>query len=167
MGLPLHPDTKDTKMEFYKFEGDTKKDIEYRLLNPSEKRDYVYNMIIKHIVTEKDYHDSDFSISMLAEIIGCPMSAIRKVLADRFQMTFYPFIDKYRIEEAKSMLQDKSYLDLRIGDIALRVGFESRDVFETNFRNLVGTSAEKYRLQYCGRPPRKEKPRRRNIMNNI
>ena len=61
---------------------------------------------------------------------------------------FHNFINDYRIEEAKKILQDKNYNDINILNIAFKSGFQSKSVFNRVFKQITGKSPKDYRTSF-------------------
>ena len=61
---------------------------------------------------------------------------------------FHNFINDYRIEEAKKILQDKNYSDTNILNIAFKSGFQSKSVFNRVFKQITGKSPKDYRSSF-------------------
>ena len=63
-------------------------------------------------------------------------------------MNYTSFVNKYRIEEAMSILIDKRYQDLRIEEVSDMVGFSNRQSFYASFYKLIGITPRAYRLKH-------------------
>ena len=61
---------------------------------------------------------------------------------------FHNFINDYRIEEAKKILEDKNFSDTTILDIAYKSGFQSKSVFNRVFKQITGKSPKDYRSSF-------------------
>lgn len=98
----------------------------YRSLVSPHMMDEMQEKIVKIIVFDKKYKDKDYSAKKLAEEIGTNTRYISAVVNTRFHCNFTSFINKYRIEEAMSLLVDKRYIDLNVADIGDMVGSSSK-----------------------------------------
>ena len=105
----------------------------YRSLVSPHMMDEMQEKIMKIIVFDKKYRDKDYSAKKLAEEIGTNTRYISAVVNTRFHCNFTSFINKYRIEEAMSLLVDKRYIDLNVADIGDMVGFANRQSFYASF----------------------------------
>lgn len=65
-----------------------------------------------------------------------------RVFKKEMGTTFNSFLNEVRIEKSKSLLRNN---DLKMVDIALRVGFESQSYFTKVFKKLTGVSPLQYR----------------------
>lgn len=99
------------------------------------------------IMREKKPHlQNDITIDLLGETLDIPSRDLSILINRHFQKNFWEFINYYRIEEAKRYLSDKKYDNKSITDIYLEVGFNSKSVFNTFFKKLVGVTPSVYRL---------------------
>lgn len=117
-----------------------KKPVHEKLLNPeyAEKIDSVMR-------SEKPYLMADITLDMLAEKLAIPARDLSMIINRHFDNNFYEFINNYRIEEAKKILIDPKNKDKTITDVYLEVGFNSKSVFNTFFKKIVGQTPSEYR----------------------
>ncbi len=117
-----------------------KKPAQEKLLNPeyAEKIDSVMR-------SEKPYLMADITLDVLAERLAIPARDLSMIINRHFDNNFYEFINNYRIEEAKKILIDPKNRDKTITDIYLEVGFNSKSVFNTFFKKIVGQTPSEYR----------------------
>ena len=69
---------------------------------------------------------------------------LSQVLNETAGLKFRDYLAQHRIEEAKRLLADPEE-DLRIEDIAERVGYFSKSSFNTTFRRLTGVTPSQFR----------------------
>ncbi|MFZ0597901.1 MAG: helix-turn-helix domain-containing protein, partial [Flavobacterium sp.] len=55
------------------------------------------------------------------------------------------FINRYRIEEAKKMIQDPNMEHLSLMGIAFEVGFNSKTVFNTTFKKSTNQTPSEFK----------------------
>lgn len=120
----------------------------YRSLVSPHMMDEMQEKIMKIIVFDKKYKDKDYSAKKLAEEIGTNTRYISAVVNTRFHCNFTSFINKYRIEEAMSLLVDKRYIDLNVADIGDMVGFANRQSFYASFYKILGITPRDYRIKH-------------------
>lgn len=124
------------------------KEATYRsLVNPT-LMDELKEKILNIIVMQKKYKDKDYSAKQLAEDLGTNTRYISAVVNVKFHMNYTSFVNKYRIEEAMSILVDKRYQDLRIEEVSDMVGFSNRQSFYASFYKFIGITPKEYRLQH-------------------
>lgn len=117
-----------------------KKSTQEKLLNPeyAEKIDGIMR-------TQKTYLNPELTLDMLAETLGIAAKDLSMIINRHFNLNFYEFVNGYRIEEAKKRLTDPANKEKTITDIYLEVGFNSKSVFNTFFKKLVGKTPSEYR----------------------
>ena len=127
-----------------------KKDKEaiYRSLVSPQLMDELKERILDVIVMQKKYKDSGYSARQLAEDLDTNTRYVSAVMNVRFHMNYTSFVNKYRIEEAMSILVDKRYQDLSIEEVSDMVGFANRQSFYASFYKIMGITPRDYRLQH-------------------
>jgi AraC-like DNA-binding protein len=119
-----------------------KKPIPEKLLNPEFAQ-----KIDSSMRSNKHYLLADITLDMLAEKLDMPPKDLSMIINRHFNSNFYEFINGYRIEEAKHLLIDPKNKHKTITDIYLEVGFNSKSVFNTFFKKIVGTTPSEFRHQ--------------------
>lgn len=130
--------------------------------------DVMQEKILDIIVMQKKYRDKDYSAKKLAEDLGTNTRYISAVVNVRFHTNYTSFVNKYRIDEAMSILVDKRYQDLRIEEVSDMVGFSNRQSFYASFFRVVGITPRDYRLQHLKQHPAMmaKKPRKTKATKN-
>ena len=129
------------------------KEAAYRSLVSPRMMDEMQEKIMNIIVMQKKYRDKDYSAKKLAEDLGTNTRYISAVVNVRFHMNYTSFVNKYRIDEAMSLLVDKRYQDLRMEEVSDMVGFANRQAFYASFFRIVGMTPRDYRLQHLMQHP--------------
>lgn len=119
----------------------------YRTLVSPALMDDLKEKILNVIVMQKKYKDKDYSAKRLAEDLGTNTRYISAVVNVRFHMNYTSFINKYRIEEAMSILVDRRYQDLSIEAVSDMVGFANRQSFYASFYKFMGITPKAYRIK--------------------
>ena len=107
----------------------------YRGLVSPKMMDEMQEKIMNIIVMQKRYRDKDYSAKKLAEDLGTNTRYISAVVNVRFHMNYTSFVNKYRIDEAMSILVDKRYQSLRMEEVSDMVGFSNRQSFYASTRS--------------------------------
>ena len=129
------------------------KEAVYRSLVSPRLMDEMKEKILNIIVMQKKYKDKNYSAKRLAEDLGTNTRYVSAVVNVRFHMNYASFINKYRIEEAMSILVDKRYQDLRMEEVNDMVGFTNRQSFYASFYKLMNMTPRDYRLQHLQQHP--------------
>ncbi len=106
------------------------------------------NEILKRarkVMTEKKlFLKKDLTQKEVAQEIGIQSYIFGKVLNENFGDNFNRFVNEYRVEKAKEILVDPSYLNSTIYAVVHDSGFKTESVFYTNFKKIVGMTPKEY-----------------------
>jgi AraC-like DNA-binding protein len=102
------------------------------------------NKLKQLIYTEKVYLDNDLSLPKLSKKLEASYNETSFLINELYHDNFYNFINKYRIEEAKTLLLSEKYSQLNILGIAYESGFSSKTTFNTTFKKYVGLSPTEF-----------------------
>lgn len=98
-----------------------------------------------HMSRKKPYLDSDITIRDLAAQIGLTEHTLSQVINGRVGVNFYTFVNNYRVEEAKRLLNDRANSGTNILSIAFSAGFKSKSHFNTLFKKVTGLTPSEFR----------------------
>jgi AraC-type DNA-binding domain-containing proteins len=124
------------------------KDAIYRSLVSPKLMDELKEKILNIVLIEKKYKDKNYSAKKLAEDLGTNTRYISAVVNVKFHMNYTSFINKFRIEEAMTILVDKRYQDLNMEDVSDMVGFSNRQSFYASFFRINGITPREYRMKH-------------------
>jgi AraC-like DNA-binding protein len=127
----------------------------YRTLVNPALMDELRDKIIGKIIVEKKYKQKDYSAQVLAEELGTNTRYISAVVNVKFHMNYTSLVNKYRVEEAMTLLSDRRYAKLTIEEVSDMVGFSNRQSFYASFFRILGTTPREYRLNNM--PPEEKK----------
>lgn len=138
------------------------KDAAYRTLVNPKLMDELEQRINDIIIIQKKYRDKSYSAKQLAEDLNTNTRYISAVVNVRFHMNYTSYVNKFRIQEAMSMLVDKRFQDLNMEEISDMVGFSNRQSFYASFYKINGITPREYKLRRMLALPQKEdKPKKR------
>ena len=129
------------------------KEAAYRSLVSPKLMDEMKEKILNIIVMQKKYKDKDYSAKKLAEDLGTNTRYISAVVNVRFHMNYTSFVNKFRIEEAMTILVDKPYQDLKMEEVSDMVGFSNRQSFYASFYKIMNMTPREYRLLHQAHHP--------------
>ncbi len=129
------------------------KEAAYRSLVNPRLMDEMKEKILNIIVMQKKYKDKDYSAKKLAEDLGTNTRYISAVVNVRFHMNYTSFVNKFRIEEAMTILVDRRYQDLRMEEVSDMVGFANRQSFYASFYKLMNMTPREYRIKHLAQHP--------------
>lgn len=100
--------------------------------------------LIELMETEKPYLDSQLTLKDLSKKIGVNTTVLSHTINKGFNKNFNDFINEYRIQEVKKMLQDDDMNDETFLSIAFECGFNSKATFNRAFRKFTGLSPKEF-----------------------
>ncbi len=130
------------------------KDARYRGLVRPSLMDELKEKILNIVLIQKKYKDKDYSAKHLAEDLGTNTRYISAVVNVKFHMNYTSFVNKFRIEEAMSILVDKRYNDLSMEDVSDMVGFANRQSFYASFFKIKNMTPREYKMKYISQHPK-------------
>lgn len=95
--------------------------------------------------TERAYLRLDLTLPKLAREIGCSVNHLSQVINAGFGMSFFEYVNQYRVEHAKVLLADPKGQRDAVLNIAFTVGFNSNSAFYAAFKKFVGQTPAQYR----------------------
>ncbi len=124
------------------------KEATYRTLVNPQLMDGLKSRILDVIVMQKKYKDKDYSAKKLAEDLGTNTRYISAVVSVQFHMNYTSFVNKFRIEEAMTIMVDKRYQNLTMEEVSDMVGFANRQSFYASFYKFMNMTPREYRLKH-------------------
>lgn len=106
----------------------------------------IENKLNKEMEEHKVYRDPYISLKSLSEKISTSSRIISQFLNEKRGIDFRNFINAYRIEEAKQLLEAEK--ESSIISICFNVGFQSFSSFNRAFKKYVGTSPNEYKKKF-------------------
>lgn len=106
-----------------------------------------YQELCDIITSQKLYQNPDLKVGDLASKISLSARNTSRLISTYHGGNFNDFINSYRIEEAKNLLANKGN-DMTILTILYESGFNSKSVFNTTFKKIVGKTPSDYRVHH-------------------
>ena len=110
-----------------------------------EEKKKIVDVLENIMQTKKLFLNPELKITDVASEVLFPRKQISQAMNEKLSNNFYNFINRYRIEEAKRLLEDTKYSKFSIEGIAHQSGFNSRSSFYTAFRNETGVTPSQFR----------------------
>lgn len=101
--------------------------------------------ISAYMEENRPYLDQKLTASQLAKDLDLSRHQLSEVLSGHFNTNFYDFINAYRVEEFKKLLQQENSSHLSLLGIAYDSGFNSKTTFNTVFKSLAGMTPSQYK----------------------
>ena len=124
------------------------KNAAYRGLVKATLMDELKEKILDIILIRQKYKDKDYSAKQLAADLGTNTRYVSAVVNVKFRMNYTSFINKFRIEEAMTLLTDKRYAHCNMQEISDMVGFANRQSFYAAFYRLTGITPRQYKKEH-------------------
>ena len=119
----------------------------YRKFVSPKLMEELKDKIINILLIQQKYKDKNYSAKQLADDLGTNTRYISAVVNVKFKTNYTSFVNKFRIEEAMTILASKKYQDLNMEDISEMVGFASRQSFYASFYRINGMTPREFKLQ--------------------
>lgn len=120
--------------------------ISYRSWVAPDFVEEVSTQIVRKLMIEKKYRDPNYSAQRLSDELGINPRQLSAVVGMRFQQNYSKLVNDMRVHEAMYMLQDSHFEDMKMEDVAVTVGFSTRQSFYTEFNRLSGMTPREYRI---------------------
>jgi len=96
---------------------------------------------LKHAMeSDKLFTNQDLSLSILAEKLAMKPYLISKSLSEVLDKRFNDFVNEYRVDEFRSLLQDPKNSNFTLLSIAMDAGFNSKSSFHRAVKKHLGIS---------------------------
>ncbi len=95
--------------------------------------------------SEKPFLDNELNLLKLAARMQITIHTLSYVINEGYGENFAQYVNRYRVEEAKKLLDDPRVAHLSILGIAFDAGFNSKTVFNTTFKKVTGLSPSEYK----------------------
>ncbi|TLS53856.1 helix-turn-helix domain-containing protein [Paenibacillus antri] len=125
--------------------------FERQLIGPmmrvfEEQRTNRHRTISQEVVEmiHRDF-DTDLTLESCSHALNYHPSYISKVLRQELGISFSDYLLRHRIQKAKEMLEET---DLKVSEIAEKLGYNNSQNFIRSFRKLAGTTPGAYREEF-------------------
>jgi len=106
-----------------------------------EDNNNITNTILPYI---RAHYKEKISLNDLAQSINSNRYTVSRTLSKSFGTSFSDLVNRYRIQEACSLLRKTT---ASILEISLRVGYDTISTFNRNFNKYVGKTPHEYRIE--------------------
>ena len=96
---------------------------------------------------DRAFLDSNLSLPDLAERLGCSINHLSQAINDGHGVSFFDYVNRYRVQEATNILAQPDNINPSILDVALEVGFNSTSTFYAAFKKATGKTPAQYRRE--------------------
>ena len=112
-------------------------------LKESDKEFY-RTSLLEAMEKEKLYLDPSLTLPSLAKRLSIPVTHLSQIINESFNLNFYDFINRYRIDECCRQLKNHPKKNTTILEIAYSVGFNSKSTFNEAFKKYTGITPTEF-----------------------
>jgi AraC-like DNA-binding protein len=116
-----------------------------KLLINNEELEVLKGKLLLLMKTEKPYLDSELNLIKLAEKLSLSTHHLSFIINSGFSENFFQFINKYKVQKAKELLNNPKYDNYTILAIGFESGFNSKTAFNTTFKKVTSYTPTEYR----------------------
>jgi len=109
----------------------------------TENHDPITSFVMTYI---NEHLDEDINLDMMADKLNITSGYLSTYFKEKTGLNFSDYLNDLRIRAAKDMLQN---LDLRIQDVAARVGYHNVNSFIRMFKRHAGMTPGEFRKKYA------------------
>ena len=84
---------------------------------------------------------------------GIPVEYVKQVFSEKLNLSFFEYVSKYKIDQAKRLLTKINDDHFSISKIAIESGFNTDESFVILFKKHTNMSPENYRIKYFNIDP--------------
>ncbi len=103
------------------------------------------DIITKKVKSRHLHRKSDLNLNEFSQQVDIPSHQVSQAINQGLKMTFYDFINYYRVEEIKIRLNNKEADQFTLLALALEAGFNNKNSFNKAFKKFTGHTPSDYR----------------------
>ncbi len=111
----------------------------------SEEAKMLVPKVLSYMDEKRPYLNDALTLTELARQIGMTRNQLSLVINAGVGESFYTFINKYRVEEAKRLIANPQNASFTILALAFEAGFPSKSSFHNIFKKSTGLTPTEYR----------------------
>jgi len=129
--------------EFFRMPLEEARETTSNFINASELE--VFRLKLEEIMNQKKPHlNPTLSLFELAQMMNLTTHQLSKIINQGFEKNFSNFINGYRVEEFKQLVQQRDYQQMTLLAIALEAGFNSKTTFNKAFKDYTNTTPKQF-----------------------
>jgi YesN/AraC family two-component response regulator len=114
-----------------------------REINTEDKK--VYQKLLQMMQNDKPFLNPNLSLFSLANTLDISAHNLSFIINECSGENFNQFVNRYRIEEAKKLILNPKMNHLSILGVGFEVGFNSKSVFNSTFKKIIGFTPIQYK----------------------
>jgi len=120
------------------------KKYESSSLSPDDAQKYT-TALLRYMDREKPYLEQNLKLADVADTLALHPNHLSQVINEQFNQSFLTFINAYRVEAAKRILEAPDAHHKTMLQIAYEVGFNNKVSFNIQFKKMTGMTPTAYR----------------------
>ncbi|MBO6524041.1 MAG: helix-turn-helix transcriptional regulator [Balneolaceae bacterium] len=109
-----------------------------------ERRLEIEQLIAQKLETDKVHLDESLNLDSFARLIKLSPTEVSEIINQKFGCSFKKMIAKYRVKEAKKVMDQNKNTNIKLIDIAYDSGFSNKVSFYRAFKEYEGLSPSAY-----------------------
>ena len=119
----------------------------------NEALDQYHQKLDSIIKTKSLYLRPNLCLDDLSNETGIPVEYVKQVFSEKLNLSFFEYVSKYKIDQAKRLLTIINDDHFSISKIAIESGFNTDVSFVILFKKYTNMSPKNYRIKYFNIDP--------------
>jgi AraC-like DNA-binding protein len=113
-------------------------------LSDQEAQQYA-GKLTDYMKSAKPYLNPDLSLPQLATELNISIHYLSQVINEQFNLNFFDFVNGYRVDAFKEIVNDPEFRNFSLLGIAFECGFNSKSAFNRIFKQTSGMTPSQFR----------------------
>ncbi|WP_109301025.1 AraC family transcriptional regulator [Aquimarina sp. AU474] len=105
-----------------------------------------FKTIESKIKSERLFQNPNLNLRVLAANLDVKEKELSKLINQCSETNFYQFINRFRVDEFKNLMQSPKARQMSILGLAQEAGFSSKSTFYSAFKTIEGVTPKQYEL---------------------
>ncbi len=110
-----------------------------------DQKDKLIERMDNFIKLKEPFLDDTYCIVDMSKDLNVPRNHISQVLNEQLNVKFYDYLNKYRIEKVKLLMNDPDLNHFSLLGLAKEAGFKNKTTFISSFRKVHGVTPSYYK----------------------
>lgn len=144
----IYPADKKQRAELLSVETENEAQADKKKLIADDDFENLKQHLKNLMETQKPFLDGELNLLKLADLMQLNVHQLSYLLNNGFGENFFQFVNKYRVAQAKKLLQDDSKTNLSMLGIAFESGFNSKTTFNTIFKKMTNLTPSEFKKKH-------------------
>lgn len=105
----------------------------------------IWQQLNGYMRDKKPYLDNNLKLEQLAKGVGVSGNQLSQTINSVSGQSFYDFVNGYRVEKARELIESPDYAHLSMLDVAMESGFANNATFHRHFKKRFSTTPLRYK----------------------